>query len=91
MSNVVIIGSGMAGIGLAELLAQDSKFFVTVLSDVANLQKKFSFIAGKTVAQILPEAKQIVFQTGVSIGYDLLVLATGSEAFVPPPWLPYQK
>lgn len=119
MSHVVIIGSGMAGIGLAELLAQDSKFSVTVvsgetsgyysrpllshafasekvfgrtvLSDVASLQKKFRFIAGKAVAQILPEVKQVRLEGGEKIDYDMLVLATGSEAFVPPLWLPYQQ
>lgn len=119
MSNVVIIGSGMAGIGLAELLAKDSKFSVTVvsgetsgyysrpllshafaseevfgrtvLSDVPSLQQKFRFFAGKTVEQILPEAKQVLFAGGEKIDYDLLVLATGSEAFVPPPWWSYQQ
>ena len=119
MSNVLIIGSGMAGVGLAELLAQDEKFSVTVvsgetagyysrpllshafasdevfgrtvLSDAANLQKKFNFLAGKNPEHVLPGIKQVVFTDGEILSYDSLVLATGSEAFVPPTWLPFQE
>lgn len=119
MSNVLIIGSGMAGVGLAELLAQDEKFSVTVvsgetagyysrpllshafasdevfgrtvLSDAANLQKKFNFLAGKNAEHVLPGIKQVVFTDGEILSYDSLVLATGSEAFVPPTWLPFQE
>ena len=109
MTQVVIIGYGMAGARLAsELSAADLD--VTVLGSEAhpayNRILLSSVLAGKhreadivlgetashgvkaltqvTVVSIDRDAQQVLTDDGQRFSYDHLVLATGSQAFVPP-------
>lgn len=43
-----------------------------------------SVMLGTTVVKILPEQKQVLTDDGKSIAYDKLLVATGSNPFVPP-------
>lgn len=41
-------------------------------------------LTGKTVTKILPDEKRVLINDGSGIAYDRLLMATGSNAFVPP-------
>jgi len=43
-----------------------------------------NFLRGKTVTEIHPDEKKVVLDDGSSIMYDRLLVATGSDPFVPP-------
>jgi NAD(P)H-nitrite reductase large subunit len=119
---IVIVGSGMAGVGLALALRKAAPAFeVTLLTTEQGghysrpllshglaredmeqriVLKSFaqivnegvSIVSGIQVTRIDREARRVYFKNPsdmdeASREYDRLVLATGSEAFVPPPWL----
>jgi NAD(P)H-nitrite reductase large subunit len=121
MKKVVIIGSGMAGVGLAQALKkatpdQDVTIVTSeagghysrpllshgfsreeietriVLKSFEQLRNEgISIRSGAQVTGIERGARTVAFTSGTtgvveSIGYDQLVLATGSEAFIPPSW-----
>ncbi len=52
--------------------------------DVAIDDPALGVVLGETVVTIDRNAKQVVTNLGTKVGYDVLVLATGSRAFVPP-------
>lgn len=41
-------------------------------------------LCGRTVEQVLADEKQVVLDGGEKIGYDRLLVATGSDPFIPP-------
>ncbi len=43
-----------------------------------------TFLPGRTAVKIDPQAKTVVLDDGGSVGYDRLLVATGSRPFVPP-------
>ncbi len=120
--NIVIIGSGIAGITFAEKMRQLSDANITVLTlESGNyysrpmLSRGFSnadieqSISIKSFAEIRKKNIQIIENISVSsidrhnqqvhtskegethiYEYDRFIIATGSEAFIPPPLLPYR-
>ena len=47
-------------------------------------ERNISIITGAAACRILPEQKTVLFSDGSRRGYDKLIYAVGSEAFVPP-------
>lgn len=122
---VLLVGSGMAGIGLAEevrkispeitlqVITQENHGYYSrpLLShgfsreDIESkiILKNFSLLKEKgidivecaTVNNLQPKEKKISItqangkQAGLT--YDKLVLAIGSAAFIPPPWIPFKN
>jgi NAD(P)H-nitrite reductase large subunit len=111
---VVVIGSGLAGVTLAEALARDEQFHVHLVtaethgyysrprlshgfsSDASLVLKSFEALApvqvisGSTVEAIERRQQKIVLQDQEPIHYDVLVLATGSAARIPPALAPFR-
>jgi NAD(P)H-nitrite reductase large subunit len=111
---VVVIGSGLAGVTLAEALAKDEQFHVQLVtaethgyysrprlshgfsSDANVVLKSFEALApvrvmaGVQVEQIDRAKQRVVLDGGSRLDYDLLILATGSAARVPPALLPFR-
>lgn len=42
------------------------------------------WMRGKACTGVKPEEKQVVLETGETVGYDKLLIATGSHTFIPP-------
>jgi NAD(P)H-nitrite reductase large subunit len=114
---VVIVGSGLAGITVAEGLAKSARHEVTVvtsethgyysrprlshgmaLSDEAAAKivlKSFDALTGGVVVRSGSEAwlidrdrQQLLLKGGPALEYEVLILATGSAARLPPALLP---
>lgn len=116
--NLVIVGSGLAGVTLAEGLAKSGRHRVTLVTtethgyysrprlshgvalaeDAASkiLMKRFDAIAG---VRVLPgaeawlierEERRLRLKSGEALGYDVLVLATGSAARIPGGLAPFR-
>src|SRR5437899_1246676 len=109
---VVVAGSGLAGVTVAEALAKDPRHEVCLvtteihgyysrprlshgfaLSDAAAakiVMKRFEALApvrvlsGTEVAAIDRGKRHAVLDNGEYLGYDVLILATGSAARIPP-------
>jgi NAD(P)H-nitrite reductase large subunit len=110
---VVVIGSGLAGVTVAEALAKDPANEVRLVtaethgyysrprlshgfsSDASLVLKSFAalapvqVIAGTQVEGIDRENQRIELQTQ-KLDYDILVLATGSAARIPPVLAPFR-
>jgi NAD(P)H-nitrite reductase large subunit len=114
----VIVGSGLAGVTVAESLAKGARHDVTLvtaethgyysrprlshgvaLSDEAAAKivlKPFAALAGVKVRAgeqawlIERERKRLVLKNGEALPYDVLALATGSAARIPPALLPFR-
>jgi NAD(P)H-nitrite reductase large subunit len=111
---IVIVGSGLAGVTVAEALAQSARHEVTLvtcethgyysrprlshglaLSDEAAakiVMKRFDalsagvrVLAGTEARLILRDNQRLVLENGRYLGYDVLILATGSAARIPRP------
>jgi len=115
---VVIVGSGLAGVTVAESLAPKAREATTLVSaetlgyysrprlshgmaiDDAAVGKitlkKFEalapvrVLAGVEAWLIDREKRRLVLKGGEELGYDTLVLATGSAARIPPALLPFR-
>jgi NAD(P)H-nitrite reductase large subunit len=113
---VIIVGSGLAGVTVAETLAKSARHDVTLvtaethgyysrprlshglaLGDEAAakiVMKPFDALAGVNVRAgdqawlIDRERRQLVLKNGEALPYEILVLATGSAARIPPALLP---
>lgn len=110
---VVVVGGGMAAVRLAEHLAGDDRFAVTVLADephapynrillsavlegthspsALTLRSEAWFAdhgielrLGARVLEIDRDAREVVLVDGERLGFDRLVLATGSIPTLPP-------
>ena len=111
---VVVIGSGLAGVTVAEALAKEPGYHVDLVtaethgyysrprlshafSTDANLVMR-SFealapvrvLAGVQVERIDRERQRIELQEGKRLDYEILVLATGSGARIPPVLAPFR-
>jgi NAD(P)H-nitrite reductase large subunit len=114
----VIVGSGLAGVTVAESLAKGGRHDVTLvtaethgyysrprlshglaLSDALAAKivlKPFEALAGVKVLAgaeawlIERERKRLVLESGAALPYDVLVLATGSAARIPPALIPFR-
>lgn len=110
----VVIGSGLAGVTLAEALAKESSYQVSIVttethgyysrprlshafsSDAKLVLKEFAALApvrvfsGVQVEIIDREKQRVHCHSGEILDYDLLVLATGSAARIPPVLLPFR-
>jgi NAD(P)H-nitrite reductase large subunit len=114
----VIVGSGLAGVTIAESLAKGARHDITLvtaeihgyysrprlshgmaLSDDAAgkiVLKPFAALGGVKVRAeeqawlIERERKRLVLKSGETLPYDVLVLATGSSARIPPALLPFR-
>ena len=104
----VVIGSGLAGVTLAEALAKEPSYQVSIVttetlgyysrprlshafsSDAKLVLKEFAaltpvrVISGVQVEVIDREKQQVLCRSGEILDYDVLVLATGSAARIPP-------
>lgn len=108
---VVVVGSGLAGVTLAEALAGHEVSIVTAethgyysrprlshafSSDARIVLKDFAamapvrVLAGVHVDSIDREKQRVVCRNGEMLDYDVLVLATGSAARIPPVLLPFR-
>jgi NAD(P)H-nitrite reductase large subunit len=110
---IVIVGSGLAGVTVAETLAKSARHEVTLataethgyyarprlshglaLSDETASRlvlKRFDgmapgvrVLAGTQVERVERDLQQIALATGERLGYEVLILATGSAARIPP-------
>ncbi len=117
--NIVIVGSGLAGVTAAEALAQSARQEVTLitaetlgyyarprlshgfaLSDEAASKivlKRFDaltpgvrVIAGARVERIHRDSRRLDLEGGRRLDYEVLVLATGSAARIPPSLEPHR-
>lgn len=43
-----------------------------------------SWMRGRACTRVKPEEKQVILETGETVGYDKLLIATGSHTFIPP-------
>src|SRR6185436_13308911 len=114
----VIIGSGLAGVTVAETLGKSGRHDITLvtaethgyytrprlshgiaLSDEAAakiVMKPFAALAGAKVlagadAWLVDRAKKRVgLKDGRDLAYDVLILATGSAARIPPALIPFR-
>lgn len=113
---IVIVGSGLGGVTLAETLARENRHEVVLLTGETSgyyarprlshgfacddataariVMRPYSALAGITVMsgvwveRIERDTRKVVLQDGTRIGYDRLVLATGSAARLPPALAP---
>ena len=110
----LIVGSGLAGVTVAEALAKSGRHDLCLVTAEKQgyysrpllshgisrdedgaariVMKRFDALApgirvlhGTRVEGIDREAKRVVLEDGTSLPYDVLVLATGSAARIPPP------
>jgi NAD(P)H-nitrite reductase large subunit len=115
--NVVVVGSGLAGVTVAEGLVRSGRHLVTLVTTEVNgyyarprlshgfalddgaaakiVLKRFDALApgirvlAGTEAWLIDRAAQhLVIETGEHLDYDVLILATGSAARIPPALLP---
>jgi assimilatory nitrate reductase electron transfer subunit len=110
---ILVVGGGMAAVRLAEHLADDDRFAVTVLADETHapynrillsavlegthspdalILRSEAWFAdhgielrlGARVLELDREAREVVLVDGERLGFDRLVLATGSIPTLPP-------
>jgi NAD(P)H-nitrite reductase large subunit len=110
----VVIGSGLAGVTVAEALASDPRHEVCLVTaethgyyarprlshgfstDASIVLKSFAALRGVRVlpgirAERVDRERQKVFlEEGNSLDYEILVLATGSAARIPPALAPFR-
>ena len=110
----VVIGSGLAGVTVAESLAKEKHFHVQLVtaethgyysrprlshgfaSDASIVLKSFAqlapvqVLAGVTVESIDRQKQKVALAEKASLDYDVLVLATGSAARIPPALVPFR-
>ena len=115
--NIVVVGSGLAGVTVAEGLAKNDSHHVTLVTTETNgyyarprlshgvaldddaaakiVLKRFDalgpgirVLAGTEAWLIDREKHHLVIENGERIGYDVLILATGSAARIPASLLP---
>lgn len=121
--NIIIIGSGIAGVTFAEKMRQLSDANITLLTsethgyysrpmlsrgfsneeiETAIIIKPFNALREQKIQVIenitvsaIDRDKRCVYvadqQDKKTFSYDKLIIATGSSAFIPPPFLPYQE
>jgi NAD(P)H-nitrite reductase large subunit len=108
---VVVIGSGLAGVTLAEALAGQEVSIITAethgyysrprlshafSNDARIVLKDFAAMApvrvhaGVQVEAIDRERQQVLLRDGAKVDYEVLVLATGSAARIPPVLAPFR-
>jgi NAD(P)H-nitrite reductase large subunit len=111
---VVVIGSGLAGVTLAEALVKEPSYQVSIVTaethgyysrprlshafsnDAQLVLKDFAALAPVGVfpgvrVEIIDREKQRVYcRTGEILDYEVLVLATGSAARIPPVLVPFR-
>lgn len=73
--NKCMLADYMAGI------KQESQVYTLSLEQAAL--KNITLLLGQKVVQLKPELKAIVFQDGVTMNYDTLLIATGTSPFIP--------
>ena len=117
--NVVIVGSGLAGVTLAEALAKGGRHEITLVTSETHgyysrprlshgvaldeaaaakiLMKRFDAfpagvrVLGGTEAWLIDrEKRRLGLRDGGTLGYDILVLATGSAARIPGGLAPFR-
>jgi NAD(P)H-nitrite reductase large subunit len=115
---VVIVGSGIGGVTLAEALGKAGGHDVTLVSAETHgyysrprlshglalteeaagkiVMKPFGalgvrVLAGAKAERIDRERQRLLLAAGAELDYEVLVLATGSEARIPPALLPYRS
>ena len=110
---ILVVGGGMAAVRLAEHLADDDRFAVTVLADETHAPYNRILLSavlegthspdaltlrseawfadhgielrlGARVLELDREAREVVLVDGERLGFDRLVLATGSIPTLPP-------
>ena len=115
--NVVVVGSGLAGVTVAEGLARSGRHRITIVTGETNgyyarprlshglaldddaaakiVLKGFDalgpgvrVLAGAEAWLVDREKQDLVIESGERLRYDVLVLATGSAARIPPALLP---
>jgi NAD(P)H-nitrite reductase large subunit len=110
---VVVVGSGLAGVTVAEAVARDANHDVYLVtaethgyysrprlshafsSDANVVMKSFAamapvrVLAGTRVEEIDREKQQVVLEDGM-LDYEILILATGSAARIPPVLMPFR-
>jgi NAD(P)H-nitrite reductase large subunit len=110
----VVIGSGLAGVTLAEALAKQPGVEVVMVtaeahgyysrprlshgisSDASPVMKSFAamspvrVLAGTRIEAIERETRSLALEDGSRLGYDVLALATGSAARIPPALAPFR-
>jgi NAD(P)H-nitrite reductase large subunit len=111
---VVVIGSGLAGVTVAEALASDPRHEVRLVTaethgyyarprlshgfstDASIVLKSFAALRGVRVLsgigaeRVDRERQTVLLEDETSLDYDILVLATGSAARIPPALLPFR-
>ena len=111
---IVVVGSGLAGVTLAEALAKGGQHRVTLATaeahgyysrprlshafsnDASIVLKAFAAMApvrvfpGVQVEAIDREKQRVLCRSGEVLDYDVLVLATGSAARIPPVLVPFR-
>lgn len=70
---------------LSKLIAKDELPRAFYLHDLSWYEKEnIHFLPSTTVVSIQEKEHEVTLQNGEKIGYDRLIIATGSECFVPP-------
>lgn len=113
---LVVVGSGLAGVTVAEGLAKSGRHAIALVtketlgyysrprlshgvaltdeSAAKIVLKPFAAIPARTVVGeawlIDRERQQLVLKAGEALDYDVLVLATGSAARIPPALIPFR-
>ncbi len=113
---VVVVGSGLAGVTVAEALAQSGSAVSLVTAEAHGYYSRprlshgvapsdelaakivmkrfdalaFPVMAGARVESIDRKNRRVIAADGASLEYDVLVLATGSAARIPPALVPFK-
>src|SRR5688500_7384822 len=116
---IVVVGSGLAGVTVAEALAKSARHHVTLVtfethgyysrprlshglavSDAAAAKivlRRFEalgpgvrVLAGKEAWLIDRDEQRVVLKDGQLLDYEVLILATGSAARIPPALIPWR-
>jgi NAD(P)H-nitrite reductase large subunit len=117
--NIVIVGSGLAGVTVAEALSKSPRHRVTLVTAETHgyysrprlshglalsdeqaakiVMKRFDALAGvhvlpgTQVERIDRDKQQVALVGAKPLDYEVLVLATGSAARIPPPLQPHRE
>src|SRR6478609_9352106 len=81
---IIVIGHGMVGQRFLEALTKDGPADLAITMLEFFDKNGIELHSGDAVASIDRAGKRVVTKSGAEYEYDILILATGSSAFVPP-------